>query len=158
MTQGPSTPANPADAGGSRPTPDPTILTTDQLLREAGHLKELLTEKLIAVDKFLNKVEEQRVEQKIDTKTAVDAALAAQEKAILKTELATAEALRQLKLTFDTALIGVVSSIDDLKNRVGRVEGVKLGGQESKAGLYAAIAAAVGIVGLIVTLLVVGGP
>lgn len=152
------TPANPADAQGKRPDPDPTLLTTDQLLREIGHLTTLVTEKFAAVDKFLNKVEEGRLEQKVDTKTAVDAALAAQEKAILKTELATAEALRQLKLTFDTALIGVVSSIDDLKNRVGRVEGVKLGGQESKAGLYAAVAAAVGLIGLVVTLLVVGRP
>ena len=39
------------DQGGSRPVPDPTLLTTQQLIREMGSLRELLETRLDAMDK-----------------------------------------------------------------------------------------------------------
>lgn len=39
------------DQGGSRPVPDPTALTTQQLIREMGGLRELLETRLDAMDK-----------------------------------------------------------------------------------------------------------
>lgn len=118
------------------PVPDPTSLTTDQLLREISSVKELVGEKFSSVDeKFravydqLALVERQRVEQKQDTKTAVDAALSAQvnavreqtiatEKAIAKTENSTAESLKQLQGTFTVGLAGQATTASDLKERV----------------------------------------
>lgn len=69
-----------------RPVPDPTLLTTQALYREVATLRELIEEKILAtdqlvsekfasVDRQLDLVERQRVEQKSDTKAAVDAAL-----------------------------------------------------------------------------------
>src|SRR5687768_9854890 len=87
-----------------RPRPDPTVLTTEALHREVGALRELMEarigalnllvesrvqseigrheEKFAKVSQQLALVEQQRVEQKADTKAAVDAALTAQKEAV----------------------------------------------------------------------------
>jgi DNA repair exonuclease SbcCD ATPase subunit len=92
------------DRENSRPTPDPTILTTEQLLREVDRVKELMTalveglrevtdERFRSVNQLLVTLERQRtelkadlaatrIEQKADTKAAVDAALIAQKEAV----------------------------------------------------------------------------
>lgn len=131
----------------STPVPDPTILTTEQLLRaidgvqseqsirDAG-IRDLFNEKFKNVDEKFRAVydqlavsERQRIEQKQDTKIAVDAALASQvnivreqtlaaEKAIAKTEASTFESLKQLQATFTIGLAGQANSIGDLKERV----------------------------------------
>lgn len=106
-------------------------------------------------------MERQRVEQKKDTKDAVDAALAAakeavkeqttaSERAIAKSENSTAEQLKQLNTTFATAIGGVTANHDDLKERVGRIEAIKQGGQETIGGVYAFAA-------FLAVLLVIGG-
>lgn len=126
---------------------DPSKLTTDALHREIAHLGELFTERLKGIvetrdEKFrgvaqeLALVERQRVEQKSDTKTAVDAALAAQkeavreqtiasERAIAKSEAGTSEQLKQLGTNFNTSLEGSRESLGDLKERLGRMEAIK---------------------------------
>jgi len=142
-------------AYGSTPIPDPTVLTTEQLLREVAGvrtesvirgdaIKELYDEKLRSVEeKFravydqLALVERQRVEQKQDTKTAVDAALSAQvnavreqttatEKAIAKTEASTSESLKQLQATFTVGLAGQATVVSDLKERVVTIESTRI--------------------------------
>jgi hypothetical protein len=177
-----------------KPTPDPTILTTEQLLREidrleklmfaqVGGLKDLIEEKLSSVDSqfelwdngrveqstatkcLINEkvqglsaildeklisvrtqfdlIERQRVEQKKDTKDAVDAALAAAKEAvkeqttasdrsITKSETATSEQLKQLSATFGTATAGLGDVIADVKERVGKIESMKLGALETR--------------------------
>jgi hypothetical protein len=42
-----------SEGGGSRPVPDPTVLTTQQLLREVLSLKELFNTRLEAMDKAI---------------------------------------------------------------------------------------------------------
>ncbi len=217
--------------GDKRPIPDPTVLTTAQLYREIGSLRELiegeidsakdvsqaqlaslnqqftavhqsfvgmderitrqfdaverqrkeqgehietsqafLTAKLDgtagvisqqfdSVDKQFQLVEVQRVEQKVDTKAAVDAALIAQkeavreqttasERAIAKSETATTKQLDQLGTTFNTAIAGVNVSLTDVKERVGKIESIKIGGQQqtdNSRGQTQTLAAIVGI-------------
>lgn len=162
---------------------DPTKLTTQMVLREVGILedkvdnailvrqreqqsiRELLESKLddtsqIREEKFhsietqFDLIERQRVEQKLDTKQAVDAALIAQKEAvheqtiasglsIAKSEAATAKQLDQLSVTMSTAIAGVTQSasetkdnlnsvISDLKERLLKIESVKAGINEEK--------------------------
>jgi hypothetical protein len=123
---------------------DPTLLTTRAILREVellsekvevqlDGLREIHREKFAAIDKRFELVELQRLEQKADTKTAVDAALSAQkeavkeqttasELAISKSENATVKQLEQLGTTFKTTIEGVTTIVGDLKERVSRNE------------------------------------
>lgn len=166
--------------GETPPVPDPTILTTEALLREVARVKELvdamldgighvIDEKFSSVDRQLALVEQQRVEQKQDTKAAVDAALTAQkeavkeqttasERAIAKSEAATTKSIEQLGSTFTTAFDGQRRDIDDLKERITGVEQQKKGGQEAagtrgdfQARLIAGISALVALGALIFT-------
>ena len=160
-------------AEDTKPTPDPTILTTEQLLRETGSVEKLIDakmngmksvveEKFASVETQFELVERQRVEQKKDTKDAVDAALAAAKEAvkeqttasdrsITKSETATAEQLKQIITTFTTANKSTDDKVDDLKTRVERIESVKQGGKDTLGGLYAFAAVAfAGIIAAIV--------
>ena len=162
----------------TKPTPDPTVLTTEQLLREVDRVKELMTSELRGLASVIEErfgsvgtqfdlVERQRVEQKKDTKDAVDAALAAAKEAvkeqttasgmsIAKSETATSEQLKQLNVTFTTAILGVNDKFDDLKERVGRIENIKVGGKEQLASVYA-LAGFLGTALVIVTVLAANG-
>ena len=143
----------------------------DTRQREHATLQELVEtllrgESQISGEKFssiatqLNLVERQRVEQKKDTKDAVDAALqaakeavkeqtTASERAIAKSEAATNKQLEQLNVTFATAIKGVTDLLNDTKERVAKVESIKQGGKETLTGLYA-------LAGFLVTLIVIG--
>jgi hypothetical protein len=152
----------PLDSGsGSRPIPDPTELTSkavDALRKELTDLfdtkltaeEKLTSERFAAVTDKLNVAERLRLEQKVDTKTAVDAALAAAKEAVNqqsaaftaetnKTERNFSEQLKGQRDTFGTAIAGQITRYDDLDKRVTRIESVKIGGQESKAGVYTAV-------------------
>jgi hypothetical protein len=102
-------------------------------------------------------VERQRVEGKTDTKAAVDAALIAQKEAVReqtmatataigKTEAGTAEQLKQLGVTQNIAIAAVQSTLNDLKERVVKLEATKLGSreatterQQANAGIFALV-------------------
>lgn len=170
---------DPVSYGPSKPTPDPTILTTEQLLREVGGaqrfnraqddaMRDLLDEKFQSVQTQLSLVERQRVEQKNDTKAAVDAALAAAKEAVkeqttafglatAKSETATAEQLKQLTVTFTTAISGVTNQLGDLKTRVERIENLKQGGRDQVAAIYAFVGFLVAIITLGAVIAATGG-
>ena len=130
---------------------DPTDLTTKQLHREISTLRELFemeakweeklrTERLGSVQERFVLIEMARIEQKADTKAAVDAALTAQkeavkeqttasERAIAKSENATSKQLEALDSTFSAALKGVIDLLNDTKDRVSKVESMKQGAE-----------------------------
>jgi len=142
--------------------PDPTVLTTEQLLREVERVKELMISELKGMNAVFEErfnsigtqlalIERQRIEQKEDTATAVQAALSAakeavkeqttaSEKSITKTETATSEQLRQLSTTFTTAQDAVADKVDDIKTRVERIENLKQGSKDAVTGAQAGIA------------------
>ena len=138
---------------------DPSALTTAQLLREITILKELMVARLQAIEARFALLESSRVEQKTDTKNALDAALAAakeavreqtiaSDKAFQKNEQSTKEALNQLTNTFDRANAITQENMNELKDRVTRAEALKQGGQEKLTGLYAGLSG----IGLLIVL------
>jgi methyl-accepting chemotaxis protein len=140
-------------------------------------LRELEDEKFKRVEQQFELVERQRVEQKKDTKDAVDAALTAQKEAVKeqttasataigKSESATNKALEQLGANFNTAVDSLRRTIDEVKERISEVDrnlrdavatvdakasgtiSQKTGATESKTGLYAALGAVVAVVAI----------
>lgn len=156
-------------AVNDRPTPDPTVLTTEQLLREIAGIEALFDAKLAAEIKpiltELHLVELHRVEQKSDTKAAVDAALTAQKEAVkeqttaseraqLKSETATGEQLRQLTVTFNTTIAALNSRIDELKERLDR----GTGGSDQSAKWLAAMFSILALVAAVAAIVVSAKP
>jgi hypothetical protein len=197
--------------GTSIPVPDPSTLTTAQLLREIEILRgsiddkvearqremlvaqelseaklhgeiELTAQRFNSFEALLELKELQRVEQKSDTKAAVDAALIAQKEAvqeqtiasglsIAKSEAATAKQLDQQSVTFTTAISGVTKtssdqkdafniSIGDLKERlsaldlkVGSIESTKQGAREQTTERRAGNSQVIAIAALAASLL-----
>jgi cobalamin biosynthesis Mg chelatase CobN len=163
-----------------RPVPDPTVLTTEQLLREiTGVITLLKTEikgnqdsveiRFKQIEHEFEVIEKHRIEQKVDTKTAVDAALqaaekavkeqtAASEKSVIKSETSAAEQSKQQYATFSASLKAVSDTLSDVKERVSRIEATKLGQTEHKAeaqittgNMFSFIAVILVIVGMAVT-------
>ena len=149
-------------------TADPSVLTTQQILREVQNTQQLhyahldgvealMTEKFRAVEQEFILVERQRIEQKSDTKAAVDAALTAQKEAvkeqtaasglaIAKSEAGTAKQLEQIGVQFGAAINSQATTIGDLKDRMQRIESLKAGSQQAVAALYASVGVVVSLV------------
>lgn len=178
-----------------RPVPDPTALTTEALNREIDRLRSsfeaardamhtllseridaivsLMDEKLRRVDQQFDLVERQRIEQKEDTKAAVDAALTAQkeavkeqtiasERAIAKSETATTKQAEQQSNTFATAIESLRRAIDDnkdrlvvIESRVIAIEQQRIGSRETLGEHRESNTALIAIVGLVLTVIII---
>jgi len=161
-----STPPNPADEGGSRPIPDPTVLTTDALRREIAGLEKLIDTKLDAAEKLssekfqstnllMERAEEQRREQKSDTKMAVDAALDSQKEATAKMEKSISDQITSLRSNFETSINATQASMADLKDRVTVMESVKQGQTEQRVETRAITAGQMTAIGVGITIIVI---
>ena len=159
------------------------------LNRERGEqfaaMKDLLTGRIEALNRLTEErfasSERQRIEQKVDTKSAVDAALIAQkeavreqttasERAIAKSETATNKQLEQQQITVSTAVDSLRRSLDEVKERAveenrglrGSISEVattanstvaqKVGAKEDRTALYATIAILVSVIVLVLAL------
>lgn len=136
----------------SEHAPDPTVRTLETVHREVLSLDSkisvamdyrgrLFEEKFDSVKREFDLVERGRVEQKADTKQAVDAALIAQkeavreqtlasEKSIAKSETATAKQIEQQSVSYDRGIAALTGALSDLKDRVIKIEAIKLGNTE----------------------------
>lgn len=128
-------------------------VATRATITEAIRARTILDEEVQRrTDLQFRLVEQQRVEQKKDTKDAVDAALTAQKEAVReqtaasalaigKSEAATSKALEQLGVTFKTEIESLRRSIDENKDGLNALVNQKLGATTDRSGLYAALAA-----------------
>lgn len=162
---------------------DPTNRTLATLQREIENVSERLesrirsearlgNEKFDSVSREFELIERMRVEQKLDTKQAVDAALIAQkeavkeqtlasEKSIAKSEAATAKQIDALSVSFNQAMDSLLKSQNDLKDRVVSMESGIAGrvseNRDHRASLNTVIAGATGTVsaaGVIIALII----
>jgi hypothetical protein len=98
-----------------------------------------------------------RTEQALRSSTdAIGAAMAAQEKAIAKSELATAKQIEDLRTTFAAQAKGLEDKLDDVKDRVVRAEGSLTGEEKSAAGMSTGVALAISALGLLIGLIIAG--
>ena len=115
---------------------------------KVDHLSALMTERFTSVAQQFAERDIRAEREARDNKVAVDAAFAAQKEAaakqnesntlaITKSEMGTSETINKLAELFKTTTDGLSDKIDDLKERVGRMESVKQGGQQAYAGIYA---------------------
>ena len=154
------------------PAGDPTARTLQTVHREVQALeaemvkqfeseRRVCDEQLEAVELQFRLVERLRLEQKADTKAAVDAALTAQkeavkeqttasDRAIAKSETAMTKQLEQLIVTFTTATNGLAGQIADVKSQVGEDRANRRGGKDAVSAIYA-------FVGFLATVAVLGG-
>lgn len=101
-------------------------------------------------------------------KEAVAAALTAQKEAasetnksntlaISKSELASQETINKLEVLFRTTIDAVGDKVDDLKDRVGRIESIKQGGQEVRSNIGTGAGLVATVISIIIGLIVIIG-
>lgn len=151
------------------PVPDPSVLTTEQLHEALDRVKELTeallsrqedicNEKFASVDTQFQLIERQRVEQKTDTRTAVDAALAAAKEAVGKSEVSTKEQLSAMRAETGAAINAVSEALAGLKERVVAMESVKQGSKEALSGVQVLFATAIAAGGLVAAVYLASQP
>lgn len=163
----------------SKPVPDPTERTREDLLREIAsvrgfvlgeirHAGELSQERFRAIDSKFDEVARRTAEQKTDTKDALDAALQAakdavslqteaSDKSIAKSEAATTKQIDALGIQVDRSNQAKDEKIEDLKERLAALEtrlseitSIKAGESNKQSGLISIAALGVSALFLIV--------
>lgn len=136
-------------------TRTPTIVQT-----EIGHVRELLEEKFQSVERQFSERDVRFEAGNAANQKAVDAAFAAQKELGAAQNASNTMAIDKSDAATDKAIGALDGKLDDIRERVLIIENVKRGGTEqqqsarsSQAGLYAAVGAAVGLIGLLFALM-----
>jgi hypothetical protein len=162
--------SEPSNSKESRPLPDPTVLTTQSLEREIGHLKELVEARFNAGDKAIMLLQgisdefPKLVESKVttlkdlhnerfqsvatkfaDSKVAVDAALQAAEKAGTKTEDSFTKQIDQIGVQIRAGTKSSDDKIDDVKQRLTAIESRANGHSDVWGYVVGAVGVMIGI-------------
>jgi hypothetical protein len=117
---------------------------------QVGHLQELHEQKFAAIQVQFTERDARVAAEKKDAKVAVDAAFSAAEKtaalqekanreAIDKSERATSETIKTNQDSSRASIATLSKGLDEVKDRVTRIESVKVGGTENRTNFYATI-------------------
>lgn len=126
--------------------------------KEVSHLDDLVGVKFGSIEDKLAVAEELRKEQKADSKTGLDAALAAQKEAaheqnvsntlaISKSEQATAETIKTNQELTKSTTDALTKTLDEVKTAITRLDATKAGNQEQKVAHNASVGQLLAIVG-----------
>jgi hypothetical protein len=121
-----------------------------EVQREVAHLCGLMEERFRSVATQFNERDLRAERESRDNKIAVDAAFAAQKEVAAKQDEAWTKATEKSEKATEKIIDGLDGKLDDLKDRVVAIESGRIGAKENKAGVYAAIAAAVALLGILV--------
>lgn len=136
----------------SRPVPDPTVLTTQQIFNSIAALRDVIDVRLAGMDQAVDLLQqaanrkptigelEARFEEKfraicmvLSERERRDAALvAANQTAVIKAEVATNDSLSQLQALFQSSIGGLNGQVQDLKSRLDRGEGGSVRERETR--------------------------
>jgi hypothetical protein len=155
------------------PVPDPTELTTQALLREIGalrefilseigHVREISQSKFASMERSFIDVANRTAEQKTDTKDALNAALEsakeavrlqrdASDKAIAKSEVDTTDKIDALRKLLEKSSDVKDEKIEDLKERMNRIEGALIAAQTAQSGDDKKSASNLVVVGVVIS-------
>ena len=122
----------------------------EEIQRRVQQLQELHEQKFAAIQVQLAERDARVASEKKDAKLAVDAAFAAaketgalQEKAnreaIDKSERATSETIKTNQESGRASIAALSKGLDEVKDRVTRIESAKVGGNENRTNFYATI-------------------
>jgi cation transport regulator ChaB len=122
--------------------------TPTEIQKEIAHLRELMTERFNSVDKQFQERDTRQERESRDNKVAVDAAIVAQkeaaaqrdlanQKAIDKSELATAETMKAFGELFRTTTDNIKEQFSALELKVTQLIAGAAGGKEKAAGINA---------------------
>jgi hypothetical protein len=128
--------------GDWRPIPDPTVLTTAQLLGEIAHVRELVAEQLKAMSSIseerLKGIELQFTERDVRTeqaakagKDALDAALKSQKELVAQQNEANRAEAAKTESNFAKLIEAQSARTDELKERIDRGEGSTAGAADT---------------------------
>lgn len=153
----------------SRPNPDPTALTTEQLYRALSAEREVIESRMAGLlslhDEKFQSIQKQFMERDTrtdqttrDGKDAIAAALQAAAMAVAKSETATTKQIDQQGELVREVSKGLNDKIDDAKARIGMLEGKREGAGASVLLIVAVIGGLVGIGGLVLAISSRQGP
>lgn len=130
-------------------TRQPTVVAT-----EVGHVREMMAQQQEATDqRFI--AAQGSLQLAFDAQKELGQAVAkANAEAIGKAERATAEALAGLRSMIESGLRELAEKHADLKERVSKIENVKVGGQQTVGSILTVISAVVAVVSLAVAILI----
>lgn len=149
------------------PRPDPTALTTEALIREIAHLRELMETEIEGLGDACETTFahiEQRLERQfrdrdllVDaafaaSKEAVAAALASSKEAVAKSESTFNKQLDEMKLTMAAANKGIEDQIGAVKDRVNTIESVTRGMEKKGEGIGTMVTLALSAIGILVAI------
>jgi hypothetical protein len=134
-----------ADPQESFPIPDPTKLTTEQLLRELGLLEKLIAARLDGMERAF--------QLQVDAaKEAVQAQADGTDRAVSKAEASTSKNIETLQMILRTGFESVDTQISDIKGRLIRVEEGRSVGQQGFSNTVSGTMLVVAALGLLITI------
>jgi hypothetical protein len=126
--------------------------------QEVGHIRELMSEKFRSIGTQFAERDTRQERESRDNEVKVNAAFAAQKEIAEKESAASRMAIDKSEKSVQETIKAVTDTVRDLKDRdlsdlkarVGSIESAKQGGTERMTGLYAALAAAVAIITVVI--------
>lgn len=129
--------------------------------KAVGHLRDVLDEKIKRIDTQIRERDIRAEQSSRDSKVALDAALQSAEKmvaqqtlsssqAIAKSEMATQKQMDQQSLSMISATSALGDKIDDIKDRLTRIEGEGRGLKAAETTQQTSNMSVVSIIGLVV--------